>query len=263
MVRWLIDLGADVHARGRYGSPLRATSLGGPNAVVQLLLNRGARMNKDEDNALQAAALNGHSVTSKLLVGSSEDACNWSACYESALEAASFKGHLELVQFLLQNRPKRLGTVFEEFVGERAMVAAVIAGQESVVNELIKEIPQLRKIGRNMVVMCSMPGKLDLLPPKPRATPCSESSSSIRGGGADVVCIGPCDTMKDSSKWDSLTKLADMHENIAIPATNTPLGQEYLLRIAAGQGSKRMIEHLMACGFELNEMGNVNGNLSH
>ncbi len=263
MVRWLIDLGADSHVRGRYGSPLRATSLGGHNAVVQLLLNHGARTDKAEDNALQAAALNGHFATSKLLVGRSEEACNWRICYESALEAASFKGHLEIVHFLLQNRPRRLGMEFEEFEGDKAMRAAVISGQESVVNMLIKEIPQLRRTGRNTIVMCSLPRTLDLLPPKPQATLCPESSSSIKAGGANVACIQPCDTIKDPSDWDSLTKRLVMQENIAIPATDTPLGQEYLLRIAAGQGSKRMIEHLMACGFGLNEIGNVNRNLSH
>ena len=85
MVRWLIDLGADVHIRGRYGSPLRAASLGGHSAVVQLLLNRGAQMDVLEGNALQAAALNGHFSTVKLLVRRSEEACNWDFCYMSAL----------------------------------------------------------------------------------------------------------------------------------------------------------------------------------
>ena len=156
MVRWLIDLGADIHVRGRYGSPLRAASLGGHNAVVQLLLNRGARMDKTEDNALQAAALNGHFATSKLLVSRSEEAYNWIACYDSALEAASFKAHLEIVQFLLQNIPRRLGIGFEEFERNSALEAAVISGQESVVNMLIEEIPQLRKTGRNLIVRCKL-----------------------------------------------------------------------------------------------------------
>lgn len=259
MVRWLIDLGADVHLRGRYGSPLRAASLGGHNAVVRLLLDRGARTDKAEDNALQAAALNGHFATLKLLVSRSEEACNWSACYESALEAASFKAHLEILQFLLQNRPTRSG-----FEGNRALQAAVISGQESVVSMLIEEIPQLRRIGRtHMRIRCCMRRLLDPLPPKPRATPCPESPSSIKGGRADVACIRPCDTMEDPFDWNSLTRRADMQDNIAIPATRTPTGQEYLLRIAAGQGSKRMVEHLMACGFELNETGNENQILSH
>ena len=258
MVRWLIDLGADVHLRGRYGSPLRAASLGGHNAVVRLLLDRGARTDEAEDNALQAAALNGHFATLKLLVSRSEEACNWSACYESALEAASFKAHLEIIQFLLQNIPR--GLLFE---GNRALEAAVISGQESVVNMLIEEIPRLRRIGHTIMVQCSLPGTLDLIPPKPEAIPCPESPSSIKDGGADVACIPPCDTIKDLSDWDSLTKRADTQENIAIPATHTDTGQEYLLRIAAEQGSKRMVEHLMACGFGLNEIGNVNRNLSH
>ena len=67
MVRWLVDLGADVYVRGRYGSPLRAVSLGGHNAVFQLLPNRGARMGEAEDKALQAAALNGHLASLKLI----------------------------------------------------------------------------------------------------------------------------------------------------------------------------------------------------
>ena len=263
MVRWLIDLGADVHLRGRYGSPLRAASLGGHNAVVRLLLNCGARTDRVEDNALQAAALNGHFETLKLLVGRSEEACNWSDCYESALEAASFKAHLEIVQFLLQNRPRRLGMEFEETVGNRALEAAVISGQESIVSMLIKEIPQLRRIGRTMMVTCNAPGTLNLLPPKPKATPCPKPPSRIEEGGADVACNTPRDSIKDLSDWDSLIKRADMQENIAIPTTHTPTGQEYLLRIAAEQGSKRMVEHLMACGFELNEISNVKGNFSH
>ena len=263
MVRWLIDLGADVHLRGRYGSPLRAASLGGHNAVVRLLLDRGARTNEAEDNALQGAALNGHFATLKLLFSRSEESCNWSACYESALEAASFKAHLEIVQFLLQSRPTR-----SRFEGNIALQAAVVSGQESVVSMLIEENPQLRRIGRTMRIQCSsiqyqMAGTSDLLPPKPRATPCPESPSSIKDGGADVACIRPCDTTKFPFDWNSLTRLADMQDNIGIRTTRTPTGQEYLLRIAAGQGSKRMVEHLMACGFGLNEIGNVNSNLSH
>ena len=257
MVRCLIDRGADVHARGRYGSPLRAASLGGHNAVVQLLLDRGARMDMKGDNALQAAAVNGHLMTSKLLISRSEEACNWLACYESALEAASFKGHLEIVQLLLQEESNGSGDV-----GEGAMLAAVITGQEAVASLLIERSPGLRNMGRVLMVPHSMPGELDLLPP-PRDTPRNESSSSIKGEGADNASIRPSDSLKDPFDWDSLTKLADLQQKVAIRATHTPRGQEYLLRIAARQGNKRMIEHLMACGFELNERDNLNGNLSH
>ena len=257
MVRCLIDRGADVHARGRYGSPLRAASLGGHNAVVQLLLDRGARMDMEEDNALEAAALNGHLMTSKLLISRSKEACNWIDCYESALEAASFKGHLEIVQLLLQD-----GSNGSEDAGEGAMLAAVITGQEGVVSLLIERSPGLRNMGRELLVRCSMPGELDLLPP-PRDTPHNESSSSIKSEGADNASIHPSDSMEDPFDSDSLTKLANLQQKVAVCATHTPLGQEYLLRIAARQGSKRMIEHLLACGFELNERDNVNGNLSH
>ena len=257
MVRCLIDLGADVHARGRYGSPLRAASLGGHNAVVQVLLDRGARMDMKEDNALQAAALNGHLMTLKLLVSRSAEACNWRVCYKSALEAASSKGHLEIVQLLLQN----VSNGFED-AGYQAMLAAVITGQESVVNLLIERLPRLRKTGRACVVQCSSPGELDLLPPS-RDKPRNKPSSSIKGELAEDTCIRHSDTMEDPFDWDSLTKSADIQQEVPISATDAPLDQEYLLRVAAGQGNKHMIEHLMANGFELNEKDNVNRNLSH
>ena len=324
MVRWLIDLGADVHAPGRYGSALRAASLGGHNAVVNLLLHHGARMDIGDDNALQAAALNGHFATVKLLLTHSEGSCHWCACHDAALETASFKGHLGIIHFLLENRPEGSGWELVE-EGENAMLAAVIAGHESVVKTLIEEIPQLREIGRNFVVFSSIRGALNLLPREPQTnvrdkvifrseTTASDvmdnaqiqkfdrksrkpaptiiprlgteklnetlpnTQSDVRGevlaniktatnGSVDIACIQPCNSTKYSFDWDSLTKRADTQESTAVPAreahSGTPLGQEYLLRIAAGQGSKRMIECLMACGYELNETGNVNENLSH
>ena len=168
MVRWLIDRGADVYARGRYGSALRAASLGGHNAVVHLLLHHGARMDRGDDNALQAAALNGHIATVKLLLAYSEGSCHWSACHDAALETASFKGHLGITHILLQNRPDTSGMEMFGIEEENAMRAAVIAGQESVVKMLIKEIPQLRRIGRNFMVLNSSRRALDLLPPEPQ-----------------------------------------------------------------------------------------------
>ena len=319
MVRWLIDRGADVYARGRYGSALRAASLGGHNAVVHLLLHHGARMDIGDDNALQAAALNGHIATVKLLLACSKGSCHWSACYDAALETASFKGHLGIIHILLQNRPDTSVLEMLAIEGEKAMRAAVIAGQESVVKMLIKEIPQLRRIGRSFMVKCSFPGALDLLPPEPQTNAGGEivfsykqrykttassmsntanfkminrefrslgmsnqfppkAQTDVRGevsakiktatsGSIDVACTRPCNTTKYAFDWDSLTKRADTQVSTASPAQEvhsaTPPGQEYLLRIAAGRGSKRMIERLMACGFELNETGNVNPNLSH
>ena len=315
MVRWLIDRGADVYARGRYGSALKAASLGGHNTVVHLLLHHGARMDIGDDNALQAAALNGHIATVKLLLASSEGSCHWSACHDAALETASFKGHLGIIHILLQNRPVTSELEMFGVEGEKAMRAAVIAGQESVVKMLIKEIPQLRRIGRNFMVQCSYPGALDLLPPEPQTNAGGEivfryeatasgmndianlertnrdfrslgksnqfppkPQTEVRGevsakvktatsGTIDPACTQPCDTTKYAFDWDSLTKRADTQVSSASPPQEfhsaTPRGQEYLLRIAAERGSKRMIERLMACGFELNETGNVNGNLSH
>ena len=262
MVRWLIDLGADVHARGRYGSALRAASLGGHDAVVHLLLNHGARVDMEEDNALQAAALTGHLKTVKLLLDRSEGSCNLSPCHNRALEAASFKGHLEIVQLLLRNRPEKSILNFGK-EGEKAMIGAVIAGHESIVKLLIEQLPHLRKIGRKTSYSRAL-----MLAPEPKNNAGDEvscESKTVASGGIDVADIQPGDTVNDAFPWDSLTKLADSQEQalVSAPRIAIPLGQEYLLRIAAQKGSKRMIECLMACGYELNETGNVNRDLSH
>lgn len=50
-VRYLIDRGADVHSKGRYGTPVTAASLGGQNDVVPLLLLYGANLDSWHSSA--------------------------------------------------------------------------------------------------------------------------------------------------------------------------------------------------------------------
>ena len=271
MVRWLIDQEVDIHAEGRYGSTLRAASLGGHNAVVHVLLDHGTRINIGQKNALQAAALHGQLATVKLLLARLEEPIQ-DDVWNSALETASSKGHLDIVRLLLRNRPETSPEQgWKSSRGEvGAMLAAVIAGQESIVHALIEELPRLRSIGRNVVVKCSTPSPQDLLPPESQTDVPSKLSPSIKiapSNEVGVASIRRFDSMEDYFDWDSLTKLEDIQEGSTVSVQETlrgtPLGQQYLLRIAARQGNKRMIECILACDYELNETGNVNTDLSH
>ena len=312
MVRWLIDLGADVHARGRYGSTLRAASFGGHNAVVHLLLNHGARVDEKEDNALQAAALNGHLETVKLLVTRPEGSSNWAACHDSALETASFKGHLKIVQLLLRNSPKKSGLDARVEYGKNAFLAAVIAGQESVVEILIEEMPQLRRIRRRETAkaVAARGTRTFKLPPRgPKIDTCDDAESTFERIGclssslidvsrvdrtkhsvardsstehADLqqrtttfaheaksaTPLGPSDDLvKDCFDLGSLTEHADLQESTAPSALEAkypnPWRQDYLFRITAEQGNRRMVERLIACGYKLNETNVMKNFRSH
>lgn len=65
--------------------------------------------------------------------------CDWDHCQDSALEAASFRGDLEIVLLLLQS--KFYKGIMER--GRDAVKAALSAGHETIVQFLINETPSL------------------------------------------------------------------------------------------------------------------------
>jgi ankyrin repeat protein len=80
-VKLLLDKGADVNAPvnaqgGGYGNALQAASHTGHEAVVKLLLDKGANVNAQGGrygNALQAASHTGHEAVVKLLLENGAD----------------------------------------------------------------------------------------------------------------------------------------------------------------------------------------------
>ena len=90
-----------------YGKALCAASHGGHKEIVQLLLERGANVNAqggDYVNALslQAASSNGHKEVVQLLLEGGADVNAQGGLYGNALHAASSNGHKEVVQLLLE-----------------------------------------------------------------------------------------------------------------------------------------------------------------
>jgi hypothetical protein len=75
VVQLLVDKGADVNAQGVvYGNALYAASAGGHEQVVKMLLDKGANVNAQGGgghygNALQAASARGHKQVVKMLLG--------------------------------------------------------------------------------------------------------------------------------------------------------------------------------------------------
>lgn len=100
----LLNNGADINARGGfYGNALQVASSGGYEAVVKLLLDKGAKLNmQDEDsNMLQTAAASGHELIVMALLNKFADVNAQGGFYGSALQAASAEGHELVVKRLL------------------------------------------------------------------------------------------------------------------------------------------------------------------
>ena len=105
MVYLLLNKGADVNAQeGNISTALLVASRGGHEGVVKLLLDKGANVNaqgKQLGNALQAASWSGREEIVMLLLEKGADVNLQGGRYGSALMAASGRGHERIVKLLL------------------------------------------------------------------------------------------------------------------------------------------------------------------
>lgn len=107
IVRLLISHGADVNAQSSSGNtPLMYACAGGHEDVVLVLLEAGANVEDHNENGhtpLMEAASAGHVGVAKILLEKGAGINTHSNEFkESALTLACYKGHLEMVRFLLE-----------------------------------------------------------------------------------------------------------------------------------------------------------------
>jgi ankyrin repeat protein len=85
-------------------TPSRRLAFGGNEAVVRLLIDRGADVNTQggvHRNALQAAALKGDEAVVRLLVDRGADVNTQGGYYGNALQEAASKGNEAVVRLLV------------------------------------------------------------------------------------------------------------------------------------------------------------------
>ncbi|XP_033224897.1 ankyrin repeat domain-containing protein 17-like isoform X3 [Belonocnema kinseyi] len=107
IVRLLIAHGADVNAQSTSGNtPLMYACAGGHEEVVRALLDAGANVEDHNENGhtpLMEAASAGHVPVAKILLDHGAGINTHSNEFkESALTLACYKGHLDMVRFLLE-----------------------------------------------------------------------------------------------------------------------------------------------------------------
>ncbi|XP_033643957.1 ankyrin repeat domain-containing protein 17-like isoform X1 [Asterias rubens] len=107
IVKLLIDYGADVNAQSSAGNtPLMYACSGGHEEAVKVLLDTAANIEDHNENGhtpLMEAASSGHVGIAKVLLERGAGINTHSNEFkESALTLACYKGHLQMVQFLLE-----------------------------------------------------------------------------------------------------------------------------------------------------------------
>jgi ankyrin repeat protein len=101
IVDLLLDGGADIDAGGgRYGNALSAACSWNNQSVARILLDRGANLN----TVLVAACRHDHIRSVRMLLNKGADANTRDERHKTALETASSRGNVIIVQLLLENR---------------------------------------------------------------------------------------------------------------------------------------------------------------
>lgn len=109
IAKLLLENGANVNAKGFWGSALQAASSRGHEKIVRLLLEKGADLNArdiHQDSALETASNNGHLAIVRLLLKHALSVNVELRYGGSALRAAAHKGHEEIKKLLLEYGPE-------------------------------------------------------------------------------------------------------------------------------------------------------------
>ncbi|KAK2786337.1 hypothetical protein FQN53_006705 [Emmonsiellopsis sp. PD_33] len=134
MVQLLLDHKSRINT-DQYRCPaLRAASINGHTAIVQLLLKEGANLNfqgKGYDDTLSIVSSRGHIEILQLLLQKGADVDSPSHPHGTPLFAAAAKGHTEIVQLLLSRGAKITMT------GESALIVAAFRGRDDTVQLLL------------------------------------------------------------------------------------------------------------------------------
>ncbi|KAF8960319.1 hypothetical protein BDZ97DRAFT_1922228 [Flammula alnicola] len=121
-----------------YGNALQAASGQGHEAIVKLLLKKGANVNVQGGhyhNALQAASSEGHEAVVKVLLQKGAEVNAQGGRYHNALQAASSEGHESIMKLLLQKGAE----VDAQGPFGNALKVASLEGREALVKLLLEK----------------------------------------------------------------------------------------------------------------------------
>ncbi|CAG9980385.1 unnamed protein product [Clonostachys byssicola] len=152
IVQRLIEGGANINQQsGHYGTALQLAADGCHLEIVHLLVTKGADVNQqagdDETTALQAASLRGQLGMVQFLLENGANINQGCGYYGTALQAASTGDHCDVVQFLIEN-----GAHVNQEAGRHfgtALQAAIRFNRPEIARLLLKEGAEAIQISAN------------------------------------------------------------------------------------------------------------------
>ncbi|GLA81291.1 hypothetical protein AtubIFM56815_004934 [Aspergillus tubingensis] len=155
LVQLVVDAGADLNARGRFGFPLRAATIANQPDIARYFLDRGIDPNlRDEElgDPLQAAASCGNLDMMLLLLSHNASVDGCGGHFSNALQAACFNGHEQAVRLLIDHR----ASLNHKGRYRDALQAAVYGGHERIVEILLVAGARLNPGRRGRVYPCAL-----------------------------------------------------------------------------------------------------------
>lgn len=103
MINLLTNMGLDLEAECKVGSPLRCAALMGHERIIRRLIELGANVNGhgQHGTALQAASMKGHLGIVNLLLQNGAEVNHENITHGTPLQIAAFHGHRNIVETLL------------------------------------------------------------------------------------------------------------------------------------------------------------------
>ena len=253
-VQSVIDAGAKLDVRGRFGFPLRAAVVANHLGIAKYLLEKGADPNiKDSElgDPLQAAASSGNVDMMLLFLSHDASVDGFGGHFGNTLQAASFHGHEQAVRLLIEHGAALIhedGNVSGRY--RDALQAAVYAGRENIVEVLLAAGAPLNP-GRGIrVELCSMhfrPKRIALPGPRTGAgqldIPAKSGPLEVAARRGNVTLVEKLLAQGASiDARDALNEDDEFHDGCAYTA----------LQIAAFWGHLAMVNCLLDHGADIN-----------
>ncbi|KAJ9363475.1 hypothetical protein DTO280E4_2457 [Paecilomyces variotii] len=256
LLQAVVDAGANLDSRGRFGFPLRAAAIANNVDITKYLLEKGLDPNvKDKElgDALQAAASLGNVDIMLLLLAHNASVDGFGGHFGNTLQAASFNGHEQAVRLLIEHGASlhsERGGVSGRY--QDALQAAVYAGHQEIVDLLLAAGAKLnphKDSNRFKYLSYSMRrDNISDLPskacrPKKKALPGSRAGS----GHLDIPTdLGPLEVAARRGNVTLVNKL------LAKGARIDAWGAYTALQIAAFWGHRAVVESLLDHGADVN-----------
>ncbi|XP_059168430.1 serine/threonine-protein phosphatase 6 regulatory ankyrin repeat subunit B-like [Physella acuta] len=146
LVKMLVQAGADVNKTDYPGdSPLCISTRRGKIDIVQFLVENGADVNIGKSPPLFYACDEGYFEITKSLVEAGADVNLLNSDGESVLGKSVFKGHLDIVEFLLE-KGANVNYPGSPYYGETALLCASRGGHSNIVDLLLKKGADTKQI---------------------------------------------------------------------------------------------------------------------